>query len=177
MPLIFTAVGRVKENLRTPSRRAWLHQRAWPASELRMKSAIDGGTIQPASGSYTAGKPSRFVSGGCATGETKTGQSCHGLCWSSFRRVGCFFTARRGAPSSSACRCAVRSSPRPSFRGPPSARGFYVRLSFRRRALVRSTPRPARSGCSWNRDPLVYRSSEATSLPSPALQRIGAICA
>jgi hypothetical protein len=112
MPLIFTAVGRVKENLRTPSRRAWLHQRAWPASELRMKSAIDGGTIQPASGSYTAGKPSRFVSGGCATGETKTGQSCHGLCWSSLRRVGCFFTARRGAPSSSACaRSAVRRGP------------------------------------------------------------------
>jgi hypothetical protein len=57
-----------------------------------------------------------------------TGQSCHGLCWSSFRRVGCFFTARRGAPSSSACTCAVRSSPRPSFRGPPSARGFCARL-------------------------------------------------
>jgi len=55
------------------------------------------------------------------SGETCAGQSCHGLCWSSFRRVGCFFTARRGAPSSSACR----------LRGPQFAAALFPWAAIR----------------------------------------------
>jgi len=119
MPLIFTAVGRARESGKLLPRERVAPIEHAARGELRMKGAIDGGTIQPASGLYAAGKPSRFVSGGCATGETNIGQSCHGLCWSSVRRVGCFFAARRGAPSSSECaRSAVRRGPLSAGRHP-----------------------------------------------------------
>jgi hypothetical protein len=91
--------------------------------------------------------------------DEQAGQSCHGLLWSSLGCVGCFFSARVFAPARHRAGANAANRRSRAFRGLPSAHGF-----------ADDCYKEVRSGSC-----ILMIEREATSLPSPALQRIRAI--
>jgi len=138
--------------------------------------AIDGGTIRPASGSYTAGKPSRPVSGGCATGETIPANPALGFAG--------LLSGVSGAFSQHAAALLRRAR---VLRGPQFAAALFPWAAIRSWVCARLKSGdvhsfdfpldPRAQGVPGTARPFENRISEATSLPSPALQRLRAICA
>jgi len=163
-PLIFTGTGRAFE---------LLPQEAGGCSKMRPAFATFA-WCRPASGSCCRGQAerahlvrARHRSGALAMDAPVcvalcARQSCHGLFGSSLGRVGCRFTGTYVGPCSSSNTGTPQIAAAVPFAGLPSARGFSGELL-----------QDVRSGSSL----FAYRATEATSLPSPALQRVRAICA
>jgi len=163
-PLIFTGTGRAFE---------LLPQEAGGCSKMRPAFATFA-WCRPASGSCCRGQAerahlvrARHRSGALAMDAPVcvalcARQSCHGLFGSSLGRVGCRFTGTYVGPCSSSNTGTPQIAAAVPFAGLPSARGFSGELL-----------QDVRSGSRL----FEYRATEATSLPSPALQRVRAICA
>jgi len=152
MPLIFTAVGRARLRIR----------QALPGEHHSRETSVTRGEPEWARstaersdrllGRPTAGKPSRLDSDGCAPpARPRPANPAMGFAGLLSGVSGAFSQHAAALLRRARVVCAVRSSPRPSFRGPPSAHGFCVRLNSGDVHSFDSRRAWHAQGVSWNR--------------------------